>query len=290
MRKKRDWFMIGLLSPAMIMLTFTIVIPVIVVVMLSMFKYSLLNINTIKWNNFANYTSVLKNSLFFDSFLRTLIYVGSTVLLQFAIGLSMALLLNSKALNRSRSAYRTALFLPWTVPSMVAAVVWMFMYQPQFGVVNHMFGLKDFNLLGSTQTAMLSVIITAVWKQTPLMMIMLLSALQTVPADLYEAASIDGAGSFMRFKAITIPAIMPVIKTVTLSSIITNFQMFVLFFTMTGGGPVRATTTLTIYTYETAFTGYNLGKGSAIGVYWLAFLLIFSILYNKLLSTKEIEY
>lgn len=122
------------------------------------------------------------------------------------------------------------------------------------------------------------------------MMIMLLSGLQTVPENLKEAAEMDGATGFQKFIAITIPCVMPVIKTVTLTSIVSNFQMFVLFFTMTGGGPVRATTTLPLYTYETAFSGFDLGKGAAIGVCWLVFLVVFSAVYNKVLSSKEVEY
>ena len=105
-----------------------------------------------------------------------------------------------------------------------------------------------------------------------------------------EAAEIDGATGLQKFLCITVPCIMPVVKTVTLTSIVSNFQMFVLFFTMTGGGPVRATTTLPLYTYETAFSGFNLGKGAAIGVCWLVFLMIFSTIYNKVLSAKEVEY
>lgn len=186
--------------------------------------------------------------------------------------------------------FRTFLFLPWTIPSLVVALVWMFIFQPQYGVANYALGLGDYSILGSTNTAMLGVIIAAVWKQMPLMMIMLLSGLQTVPENLLEAAAIDGATGIQRFWTITIPCVMPVIKTVTLTSIVSNFQMFVLFFNMTGGGPVEATTTLPMYTYEVAFSGFDLGKGAAIGVLWLLFLVVFSTVYNRLLSAKEVEY
>lgn len=288
-RKKTNWFAAGLLAPAVLLLSFTIILPVALVVFLSLFKYSLLNLDQIQWNHFANYGAIFKNPVFFASFGRTLAYVFGTVALQFIIGLMAALLLNSPAV-RARRLHRTLLFLPWTVPSLVVAVVWMFLYQPQYGVVNYLLGLQSTNLLGSMDTAMLSVIVAAVWKQMPLMMIMLLSGLQTIPESLREAADIDGAGSLQKFFSIVLPCLMPVLKTVTLTSIVTNFQMFVLFFTMTGGGPVRATTTLTIFTYETAFTGFNLGRGAAIGVCWLAFLVVFSVVYNKALSAKEVEY
>lgn len=287
--KTCNLFAVGLLTPAVILLSFTIILPVFLVIGLSFFKYSLLNLDKIEWNRFANYTAIFKNPLFFASFGRTLVYVFGTVFTQFLIGLGAALLLNWRALRGSR-LYRTLLFLPWTIPSLVVAVVWMFMYQPQYGVINYVLRLQNANLLGGIHTAMPAVIFAAVWKQMPLMMIMLLSGLQTVPENLQEAAAIDGADAFQRFGAIVLPCLMPVLKTVTLTSIITNFQMFVLFFTMTGGGPVRATTTLTIYTYETAFTGFNLGRGAAIGVCWLVFLVSFSAIYNKVLSLREVSY
>lgn len=289
--KKRNvnWFAVGLLTPAVGLLSFTIILPVCLVVGLSLFKYNLLNLDKLEWNSFANYAAIFKNPLFFEAFGRTLVYVFGTVALQFALGLAVALLLNSPHMRLGK-IYRTLLFLPWTIPSLVVAVIWMFMYQPQYGVVNALLGLQNTNLLGGMGTAMLSVIIAAVWKQMPLMMIMLLSGLQTVPQTLREAADIDGANAAQRFGSVVLPCLMPVLKTVTLTSIITNFQMFVLFFTMTGGGPVRATTTLTILTYETAFTGFNFGRGAAIGVCWLVFLVLFSTIYNRVLSAKEIEY
>lgn len=288
-KKKINWFMVMLLVPALAMLTVTIIIPVFVVVGMSFFHYNLLDKSNIKWNNFSNYKAVFSDAEFIRTFGRTLVYVCGTVIAQFFIGLGVALLLNSGSL-RGRKVFRSLLFLPWTIPSLVVAVTWMFIFQPQYGIVNYLLGLGDYSVLGSPKTAMLGVIISAVWKQMPLMMIMLLSGLQTVPEDLKEAAEIDGATGAQKFWCITVPCIMPVVKTVTLTSIVSNFQMFVLFFTMTGGGPVRATTTLPLYTYETAFSGFNLGKGAAIGVCWLVFLVIFSTVYNRVLSSKEVEY
>lgn len=292
MRKRREkinWFMICLLVPALAMLMVTIIIPVFVVIGMSFFRYNMMDINNIVWNNFANYKSIFATSEFADTFLRTIKYVLGTVSIQFVIGLALALMLNTRWL-RFKKVFRTFLFLPWTIPSLVVALVWMFIFQPQYGVANYALGLGDYSILGSTNTAMLGVIIAAVWKQMPLMMIMLLSGLQTVPENLLEAAAIDGATGIQRFWTITIPCVMPVIKTVTLTSIVSNFQMFVLFFNMTGGGPVEATTTLPMYTYEVAFSGFDLGKGAAIGVLWLLFLVVFSTVYNRLLSAKEVEY
>ena len=292
MRKRREkinWFMIALLVPALAMLMVTIIIPVFIVIGMSFFRYNMMDINNIVWNNFANYKSIFATNEFVQTFGRTLKYVLGTVSIQFAIGMALALMLNTRWL-RFKKVFRTFLFLPWTIPSLVVALVWMFIFQPQYGVANYIMGLGDYSILGSTSTAMLGVIVAAVWKQMPLMMIMLLSGLQTVPENLIEAAAIDGATGIQRFWTITIPCVMPVIKTVTLTSIVSNFQMFVLFFNMTGGGPVDATTTLPMYTYEIAFSGFDLGKGAAVGVLWLLFLVVFSTVYNKLLSAKEVEY
>ena len=288
-KKKVNWFMVMLLVPAVAMLMVTIIIPVFVVIGMSFYHYNLLDMNNITWNDFANYKAVFKDAEFIRTFGRALISVCSSVAAQFVIGLGVALLLNSKNL-KGRKLFRSLLFLPWTIPSLVVAVTWMFIFQPQYGIVNYLLNLGDYSVLGSPGTAMAGVVISAVWKQMPLMMIMLLSGLQTVPEDLKEAAEIDGATGLQKFLCITVPCIMPVVRTVTLTSIVSNFQMFVLFFTMTGGGPVRATTTLPLYTYETAFSGFNLGKGAAIGVCWLVFLIIFSTIYNKVLSAKEVEY
>ena len=121
----------------------------------------------------------------------------------------------------------------------------------------------------------------------PLSLFLAYGFVATIPREIDEAAVIDGAGKGQVFANITLPSIMSVIKTVTLTAIIGNFQMFTLFYNMTAGGPVRATTTLTVYTYETAFMSYDLGKGAAIGVVWMIFLIGFGTLYNRRLSRTE---
>ena len=283
-------FAIGLILPAALMLCLTIVLPLLEVIRMSFHNYSLLNMNQIKWNNFANYQLLFTDPELLFAFLRTFYYVVVTVALNLVIGFTIALLLNREI--KSRNFLRGLFFLPWTFPTLVAAVVWLWIYQPQYGIFNYLLQTCDLisrhvNWLGELNTAMPAVIVASVWKQTPLMMVMILAALQTVPRDLEEAAVIDGASSSQRFFNVTIPCIMGVLKTVILSSIITNFQMFALFFVMTGGGPVRATTTLAIYTYEAAFMQFNLGKGEAVGVLWLVFLVVFTVTYNRILSKKE---
>lgn len=288
---KRLLFAVGLILPAFIMLCVTIITPLIHIIWMSFHDYSMLNMKSFQWNNFKNYTTLFHEKEFWNSFLRTIIYVSVTVVIQFILGMAVALLLNKKF--PGRNLMRGLIFLPWTIPTLIVAVIWMWMMQPQYGVLNYILrsiGVISQNVswLASTDTAMGSIIAAAVWRQLPFMMVMLLAGLQTVPGDLIEAAVIDGANKRQVFFSITIPSIMSVIKTVTLTAIIGNFQMFTLFYNMTAGGPVRATTTLTVYTYETAFMSYNLGKGAAIGVVWMIFLVGFGTLYSRRLSKSEI--
>ena len=286
-KTKTFLFAMGLVIPAFIMLCLTIITPLINIIWMSFHDYSLLDIKHIKWNDFKNYVILFHEKEFWNSFLRTIFYVAVTVGVQFVLGMAVALLLNKKF--PGRNFMRGLIFLPWTIPTLIVAVIWMWIMQPQYGVLNYILrslGIISENIswLSFPKTAMASVIVAAVWRQLPFMMVMLLAGLQTVPKDLVEAATIDGAGRCQVFRNITSPSIMSVIKTVTLTAIIGNFQMFTLFYNMTAGGPVRATTTLTVYTYETAFMSYNLGKGAAIGVVWMIFLLGFGTLYNLKLS------
>ncbi len=283
-------FAVALVVPAFLMISFTILFPLLNVIRMSFLKYSLMAMQSMPWNNFANYKALFEDMEFVNTFGRTLVYVFSTAGLALVIGFSTSLLLNSGIAGQK--LFRGLIFLPWTVPTLVVAVLWMWIYQPQYGILNYILNSlhiinNNKQWLGDVKLALPSVIIAAVWKQMPFMMVMLLAALQTVPKELEEAAIIDGATGIQKFFNITVPCTMSVMKTITLTSVITNFQMFGLFFTMTGGGPVKATTTLTIYTYQTAFMRYNMGKGAAIGVIWMAFLILFSTFYNKMMSKKE---
>lgn len=284
-------FAISLVTPAVIMLCITILFPLIKVIIMSFFEYNLLNIDNISWNNFKNYKSLFATNEFILTFIRTLYYVFMTVAIEFIIGLTIALLLNKNI--RGKNIFRGLLFLPWTIPALVVSVVWMWIFQPEYGILNYILNIlnitnKNINWLGEINTAMPSVIVAAVWREMPFMMIMILAALQTVSTDLIEAANIDGANTIQSFFNVTLPSIMSVVKTITLTSIIANFQMLVYFFTMTGGGPIDSTTTLSVYTYNTAFSQFNMGKGAASGVIWMIFLIVFSLFYNKLLNKKEI--
>jgi multiple sugar transport system permease protein len=284
-------FALALVLPAIAMLSFTIGIPIIDVIRMSFLNYSLVKLKEVSWNRFQNYLALFRNAEFALTFLRTLYFVFISVALQFLCGLVCALILNQRIFGGA--LIKGALFLPWTIPMLIVGVVWMWIYQPQYGILTYIvhdvlhLTRTAINWAGQMNTAMPSVIAAAVWRNTPFMIVMLTAGLQTVPNDLLEAAVIDGANAAQKFWRVTLPCIMSVVKTVTLTSIIVNFQMFVLFFVITGGGPVHATRTLTVATYETAFMAYDFGRAAAVGVVWLLFLILFSTAYNRLLSRTE---
>ncbi|MFD0681385.1 MULTISPECIES: carbohydrate ABC transporter permease [unclassified Paenibacillus] len=286
-REQRNlFFAFLLLLPAILLLGLTIISPLVKSIYMSFTDYSLLNSDP-KWNDFANYLTILKSPEFYHSLKITLTYVVSAVTSDLLLGLVMALLLNRNI--RMRAFFRSIVMIPWAIPTIVTALIFMWIYQSDYGVLNYSLmklGIihENINWLRSMDWALTSITIVAVFRQMPLVAVMLLAGLQSISASLYEAARIDGAGGWKLFLHVTLPLLKPVITSVSLIMIVNNFQMFTLFFTLTGGGPAGATSSLAILTYETAFSRYELGKGSAIGVIWLVLLFTFSIIYTRFMN------
>lgn len=284
-RSKDILFAYALLVPAILVFLVVIFFPIVKGIAASFCDYTILNMKKgMVWNNFANYKKVWANGAFLKQLKTTLIFVFGTVSIEFIIGLALALLLNAEI--RGRNMLRAAFLVPWTIPSIVVAVLWSWMFQAQFGVLNFLFselGLLSnpyMEWLQNPKTAMLTIIVACVWRQTPYMIVMLLSALQSVRADLIEAAEIDGATYWQRLVCIILPSIKTVIGTTLITSFLSSFQQFTIIYNMTAGGPIDATTTLSLATYKLAFTSYDLGAGSALGVIWLVILGSIVTVYN----------
>lgn len=289
-KAKDGLFLTVLIGPALAVLVFTIGIPIVKSLYMSFFEVTLLRMNDYAWNGFANYRSVFEGGEFAQALKVTFTYVVSVVLIQFALGMGLALLLQRK--SRAQRALRTIVLIPWVIPTMIGALLWMWLFQPQYGVVNYMLmqlRITDtpFQWLSDLQLALPAVMVAALWKQLPFMSTMLLAGMQGISEEMYEAARIDGAGKRQQFWYITLPMLKNTIKTVTLIACIENFKMFPLFWIMTGGGPLDKTTTLAVLSYQTAFINLDLGAGAAIGVLWLMVMLAFSWAYNKLFSLGE---
>ena len=275
-----------LLLPTFLIFTVVIFFPIVKGIIVSFCNYTLATLTKYHWNNFDNYKNIFENNEVLIYFKNTILFVLITVGLQFIIGMCIALLLNS--INKGKRSLRGLYLIPWTVPSVVVAILWKWMLQEQFGVINYL--LFKFNItntiniawLQNGALAMAGVSAASMWRQLPYMIIMLLAGLQSVDKSLLESATLEGANSFQVFRNVTIPSIRPVITTAVWISILDNFQMFTVIYNMTGGGPINATTTLSIAAYKRAFEAYNLGEGSAIGMLWMVVLVFATIGYNKI--------
>jgi multiple sugar transport system permease protein len=200
---------------------------------------------------------------------NTLVFTLGSVGLELLLGIGVALVMHARF--RGRGLFRTAVLVPWAVPTVVAGMMWAWIYNDQYGVLNHLLagtGLIDGHVawLGMQETAMLSLIFADVWKTTPFMALLLLAGLQMIPEELYEAARVDGAGRFARFFKITLPLLGPTILVALLFRAMDAFRVFDLVFVLTGGGPGNSTETMSLYAYKYLFSYLEFGRGSALAV------------------------
>ncbi|HUM61617.1 MAG TPA: sugar ABC transporter permease, partial [Clostridia bacterium] len=254
------------------------------------------------WNGFKNYRDLfvvaegrsIFESEFFTSFLNTLIFVFLMVVIQTILGMMIALLLNSQI--KGRGLFRGLLLVPWTIPSVVVAIVWRLMLHQEGGIVNYVLYVLGFTSTtrvawASTVTlARAAIIIAAEWRQLPYMMVMLLAGLQSVDRSMQEAALIDGADAWQSFLHVTLPSIKPVLISAVWIAIMSNFQMYTIIANLIGTGSTTGTNTLSIAAYQEAFVNNNFGKGAAIGVLWLIVLLVITIVSNRLSSRSATDY
>lgn len=297
---KRDmadrFFWCILIAPSVLIVTLFIIIPIIDSILKSFTDYKLVNIikNTApKWNHFANYIKLFNSGTLTDSASITFVFVVTTTVLSLVIGMSLALVLNSDI--KGARVFRSLMMTPWVVPTVISALVWIWIYQPQYGLLRYLvnvftFGrVPDFAILNSQKTALTGVIIVALWKQIPLMTLLLLAGLQNMPTDILEAARLDGASGVVGFFKITVPYMSSVIKTSVSMIIIDNFKQFPLFWQMTSGGPNGSTTTFAVLSYKEAFINHNFGSGAAVTTIWMLVMIIFVFFYNKLFPKVDMD-
>jgi arabinogalactan oligomer/maltooligosaccharide transport system permease protein len=240
---------------------------------------------------FKNYLNVLSGGESFGDFwgtlVRTLIWTFSCVFLHYTIGLGLAMLLNRQV--RGRSLYRVMLILPWAVPAFISAFAWKYMFNAQYGIINQLLrsvGLPDPVWLGQSNWALVSVIIVNTWLGVPFMMVALLGGLQSIPADLYEAAEVDGATPWQRFRHVTLPGLRSVSSTVVLLGIIWTFNMFPVIYLIAGPNPNARI--LVTYAFERFFSGASrdYAIASTYGVLILSVLLVFATIYRRALRKQ----
>jgi multiple sugar transport system permease protein len=229
----------------------------------------------------ANYRELFADSRFWSSLAISLVYTGSTVVLQVVIGLALALIVID--LRRSQGLFRMVAILPVVLSPAVVGMVWRtFMLAPEFGIVDYLAitsGLGSRNWLGDPGLALVSVIVIHTWQWTPFAFMVLLASLAALPEDLYEAARIDRANAWQRFTRITLPLIRPAIVMVVIMRTMVALTAFAAIFTVTGGGPGTATEILNLYAYRKSFTELSIGYGSTLAVA----LLIVTVLISAVL-------
>jgi multiple sugar transport system permease protein len=220
------------------------------------------------FNGIANYQRLLHDSLFWNSFKIGLIWAVSVTVLQFLLSLGLALLLNAGL--RLQWLVRPLALVPWAMPSVVVAILWKLIYLPDAGILNAALrGLHltdtNINWLGSFSLALPAVVVVGVWAGMPQTTIALLAGLQSTPGDLHEAAALDGASSWQRFRAVTLPALRPVIIAITSLDFVWNFNSFGLVYVLTAGGPGGRTMLPMLFAYQSAFGSGEFGYAAALG-------------------------
>lgn len=265
----------GFLLPNLLgFLAFTL-LPVLAALLISFTDWDLLQAPS--WVGFANYRRLAVDPLFLEVLRNTLLYVAGTVPVQMAIALLVAMALSRRL--PGTLFFRTAYFMPVVASTVAVALVWRWIFHADFGLLNSFLfyiGIDDPpKWLSSTRWALPAIIIMSIWQQIGFSMVLFLAGLQSVPSHLYEAAKIDGAGGFDRFRYITVPMLSSTTFFVLVISIINSFQVFEQAFIMTGGGPANATNTLVFNIYRYAFQFFQMGYASAMA--WVLFAIVFAV-------------
>jgi ABC-type sugar transport system permease subunit len=234
-----------------------------------------------------NYSRLSHDTTFIGALDTTGRYVGATIAISMVLGLALAVLLNQRV--PARGLFRTLLFLPAVVPIIVVPILWQFLFNP-YGLVNDALkalGVHPVNWLLSPEGAVGALVVATAWRLTPLCMVIYLAGLQAIPGELYEAAKVDGAGGPRRFRSITLPMLKPTFLVVVVFSITLTVQNFVLALVMTGGGPDNASTTLSLFVYQTGFLGFQMGYASAAALVMLLIIVAFTMASLRAFRSEE---
>ncbi len=261
----------GFVTPALLLIGVFFAIPVVSAFLLSFTDfdiYSIGDFGSTRFIGLKNYRDLAEMPLFWTALKNTVFFVVVGGPLSAAASLVAALAVNSK-LTRFKPFCRSAFFAPWVTTLVAVALVWRYLYHPQYGLLNAalgLVGLGPIDWLGNPHWAMPSIILLSVWKNFGYNMLVFLAGLQSIPEELYEAAALDGAGTWHRFRHITLPMLGPTFVFVGVVTMIASFQIFSEPYVMTQGGPLKSTTTLVLLMYEQGFRWWRLGLAAAIAV------------------------
>ncbi|HEX7301820.1 sugar ABC transporter permease [Lentzea sp.] len=283
--RTRTWAPYALIAPTLVLMAVFLVYPIASVGWFSLRQHTV----TQPWKNgfigLENFRRMLfEDELFWQSLAFSAKWVLVEVGLQLVLGLVLALIVNETFVGRSVA--RSLVFSPWAVSGVLTTGIWILLYNPSTGVFQQLaqWGIGDpgTSVLGDPATVFPATVVTELWRGVPFFAILLLADLQTIPNDLYEAASVDGAGRWRRFVSVTLPHLRDAIVLSTLLRAVWEFNNVDLIYTLTGGGPANQTTTLPLYVARKAVDSHDFGYGSALTTAGFVILLFFSILYLRL--------
>lgn len=274
----------GFVSPASLTILILVVYPILYGIYISFFDTNLVN----KWNfvGLRYYLQALTDTSFLHSLEKTMVFTVSVVAGHFFLGFIFASVLNMNI--RFRTLFRGILILPWLFPDVVIAYLFKWILNTQGGIVNEL--LIHLNVisepvgwLSTSATAFPCVILVSIWKGYPLVMVQILAGIQTISTDMYEAAEIDGASMWQRFRYITIPALKPILTTILILDTVWVFKQFTMIWLMTSGGPGSTTMVSAIEIYKNAFSYFKYGLASAQSVYILVICYLIGVVFRRLL-------
>ena len=263
-----------LTAPGLTALMLVVTFPLFFTVFVSGFDYTLIHRSFDTFVGIENYRSAFGENYFGEALWVTLKFVVCVVLLEFVIGFTIALMLNS--VTRFKDVYYLILLMPLLINPVVVALIWRMFLHPELGIVNYLLGLigiAKVNWLGDPVIAFWTVVLTDIWHQVSFMIVLLLAGLSALPKEPYEAARMDGASTLQSFIHVTLPLMRPVIIVTLLIRLIFAVKTFDLVYVMTRGGPGTATDLISYFIYRSAFFGLNIGQASAISVLLLVIVL-----------------
>jgi multiple sugar transport system permease protein len=275
LRSRAAW---SFVSPALIAIAIFFVVPVIAALVLSFTDFDIYGVadrHNVRFIGFDNYRRLFATPLFWSALRNTVFFVVVGAPLSIAVSLGAAVLLNARVV-RARGLFRTALFAPVVTTVVAVAVIWRYIFHPRYGFLNYALGwvgIDAIDWLGDPHWSMPAMIVFAVWKNFGYNMIIFVAGLQSIPADLYEAARIDGASRRAQFRFITLPALAPTMLLVTILTMVGYFQLFAEPYVMTRGGPAQSTTSVLYFMFEEGFKWWNLGYASAVAFVLFAIML-----------------
>ena len=279
------------LAPAGIILIFALLYPIGYLTVASFFDWRMgTPFADAVYAGFGNYAWVLNDPNFHESFMVTITFAFTVVVLEMFIGVGLALMLERPILGMS--VFRTIFILPMMIAPIVVGLVWRYMYNPQFGIFNKTlkkWGFDPIPWLSSPDWALPSVIIADIWQWTPFIFILSLAALQSLPRSSLEAARIDGASEWQQIIYIKIPLMMPVLVVAALLRMIDAFKVLEVIFIMTNGGPGLSTEIMSLQIYKTAFVSWELGRAAALSNILLAIVLVITLamfIYTKIRDAR----